>query len=133
MPWLGAVIVSAMAALVLLLQCQTMPHHSSTAQAPPHHAVAAGSLLQRSDVAAGAHNHIGRAATVVCAVADVVKAQLSTPTVLRVLWTAALALLAYAVFVAVLPMSMRGPPLHTGPAAIAAGRILIHRFCVLRR
>lgn len=132
MSWLGALIVAAMAALVLLLQCAALPHHNTAATALPHHAVAAGSTLQRGDIAATAHNHIGQAEAFVCSVADSVAAQLAAPTVLRVLWIGALALLAYAAVAAGSPAWTRGPP-HTGAVAIATGRIILHRFCVLRR
>lgn len=44
--WLGALMVAAMIALVLLVQCVGAGHHNTTVAAPPHHAVAAGSPVQ---------------------------------------------------------------------------------------
>lgn len=130
-PWLGAVVVAVLAAL-LVLQCGAMPHHSATVVLP-HHAVAAGSTLQRSDAAIAPHNHFAVPASAICAVADAVTAQLAAPTLLRMLWIAALALVACVLFAAAAPALTRGPPPHTGAVAIAGGRTLLHRFCVLRR
>ncbi|MDO3014878.1 MULTISPECIES: hypothetical protein [Mycobacteriaceae] len=131
-PWLGALIVAAMITLLLLLQCAGPPHHMSVPAAAPHHAIAAGSALQRSQAAIAPHNHLGAPAPAMCALTDAVSAQLTAPAAVRVLWIAALIVLAYAVGTAVLPVLMRGPP-HTGPVAIVTGRTLIHRLCVLRR
>ncbi|WP_164911514.1 hypothetical protein [Mycobacteroides franklinii] len=131
--WLGTLILTALAALVLL-QCQWMPHHDTAPAALPHHGAVAGSPLQRTDVAATAHDHIGRAALFACSAVDAVRDQLGAPAVLRMLWLVTLTLLAaYVAFVVVGQVLTRGPPPHTGPVAIVAGRILIHRFCVLRR
>ncbi|WP_074245190.1 putative copper homeostasis (lipo)protein LpqS [Mycobacteroides abscessus] len=132
-PWLGAAVVAVLAAL-LVAQCGAMPHHGAAATALPHHAVAAGSTLQRSTAAIAPHNHFAVPASAICAAAaDAVSAALAAPTVLRVLWIAVLALVACAALWAGAPALTRGPPPHTGPVAIAAGRMLIHRFCVLRR
>lgn len=131
-PWLGAVVVAVLAVL-LLLQCGALPHHAVAAAALPHHAVAAGSPLQRSDAAIAPHNHFAAPASAICAAADAVTSQLATPTLLRVLWIAALALLACVLLSAAAPALTRGPPPHTAPASIAAGRTLLHHLCVLRR
>lgn len=131
--WLGALMVAAMIALVLLVQCVGAGHHNASAAAPPHHAVAAGSPVQRSAAVIAPHDHLAAPVAAVCAAADVAVAQLSTPTAARVLWIAAVAALAWTAMTALAPALTRGPPPHTRPAVRAAGRVLIHRLCVLRR
>lgn len=131
--WLGALMVAAMIALVLLVQCVGAGHHNTTVAAPPHHAVAPGSPVQRSAAVIAPHDHLSAPVAAVCAAADVVVAQLSAPTAARVLWIAAVASLAWTAMIALAPVLMRGPPPHTRPAVVAAGATLIHRLCVLRR
>lgn len=131
--WLGALMVAAMIALVLLVQCVGAGHHNTTVAAPPHHAVAAGSPVQRSAAVIAPHDHLSAPVAAVCAAADVVVAQLSAPTVARVLWIAAVAALAWTAMIALAPALMRGPPPHSRPAVITAGATLVHRLGVLRR
>lgn len=133
LPALLLALVLAMAAAVVALQCAVMAHHGSAAEARPHHAVAAGSVLQRTDIAASVHNHIGAAQTWMCQVSDGLAVQMSTPAVPKMTWIAALPLVAAVALAMVFPAWTRGPPRHTVWAATTGGRTLIYRLCVLRR
>ncbi|ALR14020.1 hypothetical protein BST43_04860 [Mycobacteroides saopaulense] len=125
--------IVAAALAMLVLQCSATPHRDAARVALPHHAVAVGSPRQLSDVVAGVHDHVGRAAFLTCTASDAVATVLSAPAMLRVLVLAVLALAVDVSAAVVCSCSNRGPPPHTAAAAIVGGRTLIHHLCVMRR
>ncbi|WP_078311774.1 MULTISPECIES: hypothetical protein [unclassified Mycobacterium] len=126
-----SVVIAAATLTALAVQCVAMRHRDMAAVPLSHHAVAAGSPRQFSAVTV--HDHIGKAVVLGCSAGDAVATAVATPVVPRLLWLAAsmLAVCVLASAIGVVPT--RGPPSHTGAAAIIGGRTLIHHLCVLRR
>lgn len=125
-------VVMAAVLVVLVLPCAAMHRDVKAAATSLHHAVAAGSSHQLTDVAARRHDHIGQAQAFLCTVVGEVVTAMATPAAVRLLWLVA-AVIVVCVFSVICPPVTRGPPPHTEAATTVSGRTLIHRLCVLRR
>lgn len=126
-----SVAIAAATLTAFVVQCAAMRHRDMTAVSLSHHAVATGSPRQLSTVTV--HDHIGKVVVLGCAVGDAVATAFATPVVPRLLWLAEWMLAVCVLASAICLVPTRGPPSHTGAAAIIEGRTLIHHLCVLRR